>query len=294
MLRSVLVATDFSPTSERAAARATLLSVADAAQILLLHVVPKRLPQKVARRCANDAGRMLARMAATLSRKFAGRVVVRSVVKRGAAATEIARHARAVKAELIVMGRGRRRPLRDAVLGSTAERVIRRGQLPVLAVRLAARARYRRPLFALDFDDAASDAVASMSRVIPSPRPEISLLHVYEVPFGGATYSGFSAEDTRGWSHDHRRMAIERIESFLSGLKNEELRWNSHVTEGSPRMVIEATALKIKADLLVLGTHGYSGVAHAFLGTVAGDVLRRVPCDVLAVPPRSHSTAESA
>lgn len=34
----------------------------------------------------------------------------------------------------------------------------------------------------------------------------------------------------------------------------------------------------------MLGTHGYSGVAHVLLGTVAGDVLREVACDVLVVP----------
>jgi hypothetical protein len=41
-----------------------------------------------------------------------------------------------------------------------------------------------------------------------------------------------------------------------------------------------------RADLLLLGTHGRAGLAHALLGTVAGDVLRDVQCDVLVVPPR--------
>jgi nucleotide-binding universal stress UspA family protein len=53
--------------------------------------------------------------------------------------------------------------------------------------------------------------------------------------------------------------------------------------------VVERAVKKADSDLLVLGTHGYSGVAHAFLGTVAGDVLRAVACDVLVVPtPPAH------
>ena len=44
-------------------------------------------------------------------------------------------------------------------------------------------------------------------------------------------------------------------------------------------------ARKFDADLVLLGTHGYSGVAQVFLGTVAGDILRDLRCDVLVVPP---------
>jgi nucleotide-binding universal stress UspA family protein len=60
--------------------------------------------------------------------------------------------------------------------------------------------------------------------------------------------------------------------------------WKKHVQCGSARLVIEKVVKKADSDLLVLGTHGYSGVAHALLGTVAGDVLREVACDVLVVP----------
>jgi nucleotide-binding universal stress UspA family protein len=57
------------------------------------------------------------------------------------------------------------------------------------------------------------------------------------------------------------------------------------VRYGSARTVIEKAVKQKECDLLVLGTHGFSGVAHVFLGTVAGDVLRQVACDVLVAPP---------
>jgi nucleotide-binding universal stress UspA family protein len=60
--------------------------------------------------------------------------------------------------------------------------------------------------------------------------------------------------------------------------------WKTHVQCGSARLVIEKVVEKADTDLLVLGTHGYSGVAHVLLGTVAGDELREVACDVLVVP----------
>jgi nucleotide-binding universal stress UspA family protein len=59
---------------------------------------------------------------------------------------------------------------------------------------------------------------------------------------------------------------------------------------GSPRLVIEKAVKKADTDLLVLGTHGYASVAYLFFGTVAGDVLREVSCDVLIVPPRPRAS----
>jgi nucleotide-binding universal stress UspA family protein len=57
------------------------------------------------------------------------------------------------------------------------------------------------------------------------------------------------------------------------------------VRHGFAQAVIEKAVKNEDTDLLVLGTQGYTGLAHLFLGTVAGDVLREVKCDVLVVPP---------
>ena len=49
--------------------------------------------------------------------------------------------------------------------------------------------------------------------------------------------------------------------------------------------MVEKAVKKADTDLLLLGTHGYSGMAYVLLGTVAGDMLRAAKCDVLIVPP---------
>ena len=61
--------------------------------------------------------------------------------------------------------------------------------------------------------------------------------------------------------------------------------WKAHVRYGSPRQVVQSVVRKTGSDLLVLGTRGHAGAAYAFLGSVAGDLLREVRCDVLVVPP---------
>ncbi len=107
-------------------------------------------------------------------------------------------HMRArLKADLVVMGRGAGRPVRDAFLGSTAERVIRQARTPILVIRSPARARYRRPALGLDVDGAAEPVLAMLSRVIPPPRPRVTIVHAHDGPYLGMFYAGLPGDRAR-------------------------------------------------------------------------------------------------
>jgi nucleotide-binding universal stress UspA family protein len=292
--RSLLVPIDLSPLSDRVAERAALLPLGESARITLLHVVPETLPRIDRRRAMADAKRVLGAEVEGLARTLPRSVAIQPLVKAGAVAPSIAGCARAVKADLIVMGRGDGRALRDVFLGSTSERVIRQAQLPVLAVRLRARAPYRRPALALDFDDTAPEAIAMLLRLIPRSRARVEIIHAYHDPYSARSYSGLSEEDAEEYRDHQRRKALREITRLLGAAllrakvpRDDTPSWRTHVHHGAPRTLIEKTVRKANTDLLVLGTHGYSGMAHVLLGTVAGDVLRGVACDVLVVPPRA-------
>lgn len=290
--RTLLVPIDLSPGSERVVERAALLPLRAHARIVLLHVVPDSLSRDARSRAENDARKALEVVAKRIAPELPKGVSVRSVVKVGSCAAQIAKQALSLKAELLVMGRGRRRALHDAFLGSTAERVIREGQIPVLVVRLAARRPYRHPLLALDIDQAAHDVLALTLRVIPPPRPRISVVHAFEAPLEDLIYSSLTPEQFQEYRKHYRVKALREIAQMLATAlaqakmpRPEEVSWKSYVGHGSPRIVVPKILAKTRADLLVLGTHAYSGIAHAFLGTVAGDLLRKATCDVLVVPP---------
>lgn len=290
VLRSLLISVDLSSGTDRVVGRAASLPLAKGARLTLLHVVPKLLPPNARKRAESDARDALETLADTLASAAPEGVVIRQVVKVGSAAAEIAKQARSSKAELIVMGRGGGK-LRDVFLGSTAERVIRQGQLPVLVVRLAPRGGYRQPALAIALDEAADDAVDALLRVLPPPRPPVTLIHAFEVPFQATVYPSLSTADAEEYRDQHQRKARREIDRLLSsaleksGAGQDAPRWKIQVRLGSARLVIERAVEKSKIDLLVLGTHGHAGIAHAFLGSVAGDVLREVACDVLVVPP---------
>lgn len=290
--RALLIPMDLTPISDRVVGRVALLPLAEGARLMLLHVVPKSLPIRAQRRAERDAKKALADEAKNLAKTLPESVTVEHVVKVGSPATEIAACAGSAEVELIVMGRGGHRALRDVFLGSTAERVIRQAQLPVLVVRLPPRAPYRRPALALDLDQAAHEVLALLLRVIPPPRPQVAIIHAFYAPYEGLIYPSLSPDDAEEYRDRYRRQAIQKLGKLIATAlaqakvsPNKAPFWKTDVRYGSPRIIIEKAIKKADADLLVLGTHGYSGLAHVFLGTVAGDVLRNVACDVLVVPP---------
>ena len=296
MLRAVLIAVDFSASDARSLGRAVLLRLAPGAELTLLHVVPRSLPGAAMARAEHDARKQLDAVAKQLARNVKVRVRVRQLVKAGVAAREIAGQARASRAELVMVGRGRSRAVRDFVLGSTAERVLRTSRVPVLVTRRPARP-YRRPLLAADLDHAAQGMLGALLSVMPQPVPQLAVVHAYDAPFQSTIYPSLSEDDATDYREHYRRKALRGIDRLLRASSAElarevpeasALSWQIQLHNGPARSVIEHMSSRANADLLVLGSHGYSGLAHGFLGSVAGDVLREVKCDVLVVAPRER------
>jgi nucleotide-binding universal stress UspA family protein len=289
----LLVPIDLTPISDRVLGRISLLPLADEAQITLLHVIPGGLTVRERRQVGRDVAKAFPGEARHLRQALPKNVVVDPVVTAGDVAKEIGTIATRVGAELIVMGRCKRRALREAFLGSTAERVVRQAQLPVLVVRLPPRAPYGRPALALDFDQAASAVIQLMLRVLPTPRPRITLIHAFDDPYRGLGYPGLPKEDAEEREAVLRYAASKELETLVAAAlakahvdSDDAPRLHTHVRYGSARHLVEQAVARAGTDLLMLGTRGHSGPLQVFLGTVAGDLLRAVKSDVLVVPPR--------
>jgi len=73
------------------------------------------------------------------------------------------------------------------------------------------------------------------------------------------------------------------VEQFLDGIDTGDLEIESHLANGSPFVEILRYVKENGVDLVVMGTHGRSGVAHAFLGSVTEKVMRKSPAPVMIV-----------
>ena len=290
-LQSVLVPVDLTAISDRVVARLSLLPIAEHGRVGLLHVVSEQLGVRDQHRAEREAYRFLDDEVRHLAGALPEHVRLRPMVEFGAPAKAIIARANAMNAELIVMGRGGGRALRDVFLGSTAERVLRGSSRPVLVVRLPARKPYQHPALALDLDPPPDDVVAVLLCVLPLRHPSVSIIHAFD-PYSGmmsVTLTDEEAEDRSDELAHRARQDLARL--LATALVRADIApgdapyWRYQVQAGSPRIVIEKAVRRAGTDLLALGTHGRKGITHLLLGSVAGDVLREVACDVLVVPP---------
>jgi nucleotide-binding universal stress UspA family protein len=148
-------------------------------------------------------------------------------------------------------------------------------------------AKIRRILVPTDFSDAAGDAVQAAMVLARAFDAGIELLHVTAtvallpppvevVPFS-VLMPDLSKRVAEKLTEDAKRVQA-------GGIPCETLS-----REGSPHTEIVRRAIEMPADLIVMGTHGHGGLAHAVLGSVTERVLHRSACPVLVVPLRRTS-----
>lgn len=283
-MKKILVATDFSVRSDRAIRRAVLLAKTFDASIWLVHVVDDDQSGRFAD-SGRDATATLGEQAQTL-REVDGMDCNHSVVL-GNPFEGICQAAEECMADLVVMGPHRPQLPIDTIAGTTAERTIRASSRPVLVAGGIPVDFYRQVLVGVDLSDGSGDAVRAVTRLGLDRRAAVSVVHVFDaVATGLMTRSLVTDEATRDYLSAEESQAAGKLASFLSGLQFHPARQIVKLNERSAAHGIRAAAQEIAADLIVVATHGRTGVSKLLLGSVAEDILRIADHDILAVPPR--------
>ena len=153
----ILAATDFSTRSNRALRQAGLLAQPGNAQLHIVHVVDDDQPEELIRMEKREAERVLNEQ--TSSMPELRDVQTRPMVVTGDPFDGILRTAADVNADLIVMGSHRKQLLLDIFVGTTIERVIRKGSFPVLMVNNEAQRNYEKVVAPVDMSDASANAL---------------------------------------------------------------------------------------------------------------------------------------
>lgn len=279
--RTVLVPTDFTEGSCAAIDRALALPLAQGARIEIVHVLPASIPAKVRAAVEARARESLADAVTRVSSTRGGQLEVASELVRGEAHVEIIRHARSIDAELILIGRHGRRPVRDLFIGATATRVVRLGDTPVLVVKAAGAKPYRRPLVATDLGDTSRHTLELGLRIVGA-RATVRVVHAFHVPFEGLL--GKTRAGLREVRKPFRERAIGQLDALVAPYAD-KARWRKIVRAGDPRCSILNEVLLGHADVIAIGTHGRSGLSRALIGSVAEDVIANAACDVLVARP---------
>lgn len=278
---NILVATDFPTRSFRALRQAGLLAQ-KGGQLHVLHVVDDDQPADLLRIETREAGRVLREQISSVP-ELRG-VDARVLVVEGDPFDGILRSARDVAADLIVMG-AHRRHLLDIFTGTTIERVIRKGTVPVLMVNNEAQRTYQKVIAPIDMSEASADALrAGLSTGLIS-NEGATLVHAFPAWARGKMYiAGADAAAIAKYVDDERQNASNELRAFLAANNLEKPRWTVRIQEGEAIEVISRVVSDVRADLLVMGTHGRSGFLKTLIGSVTEEALRFLSVDILAVP----------
>jgi nucleotide-binding universal stress UspA family protein len=218
----------------------------------------------------------------------------------GRASTTVLQYLETHPAQLIVMGTHGRPWYQRVVIGSTADTILRAAPCPALIVRNVEKTgllpRLKTLLLPTDFS--VSGMVSEEWALQLAEDKEVILLHAVENPLLDVYDPDHAEIDLRRimeesrehpprsaqpfWDHAHRVAHAK-----LSTLRQQFLGVNAQVEvivrEGPAAEDILRTAERRQVDLIIMSTHGRSGVRRLLLGSVAEKIIRSAPCPVLAV-----------
>ncbi len=143
----------------------------------------------------------------------------------------------------------------------------------------------------IDFSACSAEALDYAKELAKMLGASVHLLHVYQdplanVPFARANTSGAPSApiDEIEAARRGRKTEIERLQKVCT---DHGVPTQVEEVEGVPASAIVEAASRAKVDLIVLGTHGRTGLAHVVVGSVAERVVRLAQCPVLTVRGKS-------
>lgn len=279
-LKRFLVATDLSPRAAKALARATRLAEEHRATLTVLHISAGEAGRET--RDQQNASKIegsLRREIEALS--FPNGTTANIRVLTGTPFVEIIRRSREEAVDLAIVGAHGADFIKDLVLGTTAEKIARKGDRSVLVVKQPARQSYRRVLVAVDFSDNSRRALEFALRL--APKADFHVLHVYPEFEGMLKQADIVDSHIMRYQRRMAKAARQRIETFMRTVDSHGKPISGEVSNGRARREITTVAKRLRADLVVVGTAGRTGIPYILLGSVAEHVMREALCDVLVV-----------
>ena len=140
-------------------------------------------------------------------------------------------------------------------------------------------------LVPIDFSDCSKKALQYALPLAKEHQAALTLLYVVAPAYGAGEYGGIDyaqleASMREGAEKEFAKLTVDEVCG--------EVATDTLVRVGSPAREIVETARRLPVDLIVISTHGRTGLPHVFLGSVAEHVVQRAPCPVFVVRENEH------
>lgn len=289
--KKILCPIDFSPGSQQAMRTAIRIANEDGAELVLFHswhipamafVGDAAFPPLLSENLAEDARRGLddAEREATL----AGAKRVTTKLAHGLPWEQIVEVLEREPFDLAVIGTHGRTGLSRILLGSVAEKVVRHAPCSVLAVHPHDEPRpYSHVLCPVDFTPSSRHALDLATSLVRPGGAGITLLHVLEIPVaysGPITIADFARDLDGRAARELDRWAARAREQVTVPVETQ-----TRVGYAGAQALSEIDGDRT-VDLVVVGSHGRTGIKRALLGSVAEKIVRHAKCPVLVARER--------
>ncbi len=293
-VKSVLIATDFSPASEKPLRHAIAIAQLYEAKFYLLHVVSSMglTAGPEARNAATESAWANAHQLENklLESEALDGLSHEFLVPQGNIWEEVERVINEKRIDLLIIGTHGRRGLGKLLFGSVAEQIFRHADCPVLTVGPGS---FQGPiidatevvwpfLFATDFGDASLRALPYAVSFANRVGTRLILLHV--IPPLSISFHRATAHDIKQAEEVARQNGLRRLRELTEDTEL-TVRPEFMVVFGSPSEKILEAAESFTADAIIMGLHRgtHVGTASHMLGTTAYEVVRRAGCPVMTV-----------
>jgi nucleotide-binding universal stress UspA family protein len=295
MFKHLLVPLDGSSLAEVALPYAAFIATAFGSTVMLIHVIERNPPQKVHGVShltnADNARQYLEEVA---QRAFPPHVKVQTHVHTSEVsevARSIVEHAGEFSPDLIVMCTHGGGDIKDWLFGNIAQQVISLGTTAVLLIPPGANPDgaflARRLLAPLDGDITHEQGIQVAVEFAQRCAASLHLLMVVHTPGSLTGQRAAASRMLPGATAELLNLTEQASQDYLRGhvarLKPTELAISAEVARGDPAKTIVNTAQRIGADLIVLGTHGKSGMDAFWQGSVAPKVSSQSRIPILLV-----------
>ncbi len=144
----------------------------------------------------------------------------------------------------------------------------------------------KRILVATDFSEQGTKAFDAALALAVRNKAELHVIHALEVAL--PLFEPYAVVIPADWIGEARRLAQEKLAKALAAVKAKGLSGTTHLGDVPAAHAIAERARELSADLVVVGTHGHTGLKHVLLGSVAERTVEYAPCSVWTVKgPRS-------
>ncbi len=281
-MKSILVTTDLSSRSDRAVLRAIKLARSYGARLTILHVVDEDSPEILHK----DLARVAKKEIFSALEKKTQKVDYKIEIVVGIPHIKILQAALKTKADLIVLGLHRHTNKHGSMIGKVIERVVKSSLKPVLVVKDRSESEYKKVLVAVDFNSHSKSSLKSALSLFSDAN--FTLVHSYYMPFlgsAGISTSALENEYVKSCEDEINKLLKEATDSVakLDGKdgKSTNYKVKNKLEKGSIIGVLNKEITSSKPQLLVIGTHGRSGLAKVVSLNVAETFLIDPPCDIL-------------